>query len=137
MNCRAKDNFWIALDCSWMQKCSALHLSPVPCILFLPPSFKQLGIQQLFSMHIAHYTNHGDNDDADHHRYKSMKLTSSQAPSYARRLQSETMNYSLTHLLTGVKCGATSVAKNLGGARILWLNQLWLIYEDRKRTNHH
>ena len=40
------------------------------------------------------------------------KETSSQAPSYARRLQSETMTYSLTHSLTGVKCRATSVAKN-------------------------
>ena len=35
--------------------------------------------------------------------------TSSQAPSYAGRLQSETM----TDLLTGVKCRATSVAKNV------------------------
>ena len=34
--------------------------------------------------------------------------TSSQAPSYARRLQPETM----THSLTGVKCRATSVANN-------------------------
>ena len=34
--------------------------------------------------------------------------TSSQAPSYARRLQPKTM----THSLTGVKCRATSVAKN-------------------------
>ena len=25
----------------------------------------------------------------------------------------------------------------MGGGRILWLNQLWLINEDRKRTNHH
>ena len=38
--------------------------------------------------------------------------TSSQAPSYARSVQSETIAYSLTHLLTGVKCRATSVAKN-------------------------
>ena len=37
--------------------------------------------------------------------------TSSQAPSYARRVQSETMTYSLTYSLTGVKCRATSVAK--------------------------
>jgi len=37
--------------------------------------------------------------------------TSSQAPSYARRLQSETMNHLLAHSLTGVKCRATSVAK--------------------------
>ena len=36
--------------------------------------------------------------------------TSSQAPSYAS--ESETMNLSLTDSLTGVKCRATSVAKN-------------------------
>ena len=38
--------------------------------------------------------------------------TSSQAPSYARRLQSETTTYRLTDLLTGMRCRATSVAKN-------------------------
>ena len=37
--------------------------------------------------------------------------TSSQAPSYARRLQSETMTHPPTDSLTGVKCRATSVAK--------------------------
>ena len=39
-------------------------------------------------------------------------ITSSQAPSYARRVQSETIAHSLTYSLTGVKCRATSVAKN-------------------------
>ena len=39
-------------------------------------------------------------------------ITSSQAPSYARRLQSDTIAHSLTYSLTGVKCRATSVAKN-------------------------
>ena len=37
--------------------------------------------------------------------------TSSQAPSYARRLQPKTMTHWLTDSLTGVKCRATSVAK--------------------------
>ena len=41
------------------------------------------------------------------------KETSSQAPSYARRLQPETMTHPLTDSLTGVKCRATSVAKNI------------------------
>ena len=41
----------------------------------------------------------------------TLQKTSSQAPSYVS--ESETMNRSLTHLLTGVKCRATSVAKNL------------------------
>ena len=39
--------------------------------------------------------------------------TSSQAPSYARRPPTETITHPSKHLLTGVKCRATSVAKNL------------------------
>ena len=39
-----------------------------------------------------------------------MKKTRSQAPSYAS--ESETTTDRLTHSLTGVKCRATSVAKN-------------------------
>ena len=44
--------------------------------------------------------------------------TNSQAPSYARRLQSETTTHPPTYLLTGVKCRATSVAKNLKSSEI-------------------
>ena len=48
----------------------------------------------------------------DKNENQKVKVTSSQAPSYARRLQSETIAHSLTYSLAGVKCRATSVAKN-------------------------
>ena len=108
---------------------SNVSSNPLPCpaqshigcisLTFLQSVFSNVSSNDLseilhsFTSCICLISLHFGLSDVSSDKMPHMYETSSQAPSYASRLQSETMTHSLTYSLTGVKCRATSVAKNV------------------------